>query len=126
MGNKREPFEPGSFYHVYNHGNADDHIFRSDENYLYFLRKYAQYIDPIAHTYAYCLMPNHFHFAVRIKDDGELMKFFGEKAEKNPRGFRNLAGLNLPELIGKRFGNRQEFEKFHADNPPERLILDGM
>jgi len=103
MGNKREPFESESFYHIYNHGNGDDTIFRSHENYLYFLRKYAEYIDPIAEIYAYCLMPNHFHFAVRIRDEKVLAEVFCKK--KDPRGFENLAGLNLPDLISKRHGD---------------------
>ncbi|WP_262708154.1 hypothetical protein [Botryobacter ruber] len=44
MGNKRIPFEPDKLYHVYNHGNGSECLFRSDENYYYFLKKYAQYL----------------------------------------------------------------------------------
>ena len=33
----------------------------------YFLGLYAKYIEPIADTYAYCLLRNHFHFLVRIR-----------------------------------------------------------
>jgi len=67
MGNNREPFEPYNIYHVYNHGNAEDLIFREDTNYDFFLKKYGKYIPEIAETYAYCLMPNHFHVMVWIK-----------------------------------------------------------
>jgi putative transposase len=68
MGNIRIPFEADTFYHVYNHGNGDDNIFRCDENYRYFLLKYKKYIPAIAETYAYCLMPNHFHFLIRTRE----------------------------------------------------------
>jgi putative transposase len=68
MGNIRIPFEADTFYHVYNHGNGDDNVFRCDENYRYFLLKYKKYIPAIAETYAYCLMPNHFHFLIRTHE----------------------------------------------------------
>lgn len=88
MGNKRVPFGADTCYHVYNHGNGDDIIFRSPDNYFYFLKKYDQYISPIADTYAYCLMPNHFHLLLRIKTVEEIAKL-------NPQG---LAGRRLGDL----------------------------
>jgi putative transposase len=99
MGNKREPFLPDSLYHVYNHGNSNDNIFRTDENFHYFLIKYNQYIAPIADTFAYCLMPNHFHFAIRIKEEMQLREIYKTKIV-DPQGFENLAGL-----ISRTFGN---------------------
>ncbi len=90
MGNKREPFEPGCFFHVYNHGNGDDNIFRQDKNYAYFLKKYGEYIEPVAETYAWCLMPNHFHFAIRIKDEKELAQT--RKVSKNLAGLYDWRG----------------------------------
>ena len=72
MGNLRIPFEENSFYHIYNHGNGIENIFITDNNYNFFLKKYVKYIVPIAETYTYCLLPNHFHFLVRIKDAIDL------------------------------------------------------
>ena len=59
---------PGLYYHVYNHANGDENLFRQEENYHYFLNLWAKHIEPIADTYAYCLMPNHFHALIRIKE----------------------------------------------------------
>ncbi|MBE61112.1 MAG: transposase, partial [Flammeovirgaceae bacterium] len=59
---------PGLYYHVYNHANGDENLFRREENYHYFLNLWAKHIEPIADTYAYCLMPNHFHALIRIKE----------------------------------------------------------
>jgi hypothetical protein len=42
-------------------------------NYEYFLRLYAKYIDPVADTFAYCLLKNHFHALVRIKAVAEIL-----------------------------------------------------
>lgn len=56
-----EALETGQYYHIYNHANGDDNLFREAKNYPFFLQKYHQHISPIAETIAWCLMPNHFH-----------------------------------------------------------------
>ena len=58
---------PNQSYHIFNHANGFENIFTEDENYRFFLDKYKQYITPIAETYAYCLLPNHFHLVVRVR-----------------------------------------------------------
>ena len=101
MGNPRTPFQPSSFFHVYNHGNGSDNIFRVEDNYHYFLKKYSEYIYPIADTFAYCLLPNHFHFLIRIKAQEELVAFFRNiYPEKDPQCFQNIA-----DLLSNRFKN---------------------
>ena len=62
------PLLPDQYYHVYNRGNNGEPLFREGRNYPYFLRLYARYVEPVAETYAYCLLKNHFHLLVRIKD----------------------------------------------------------
>lgn len=61
------PLKPETSYHIFNHGNGFENIFREPENYRFFLDKYQLFILPVAETYAYCLMPNHFHLVVRIR-----------------------------------------------------------
>jgi len=63
------PLEPGKYYHIYNRGNNKDKIFYQPNDYSVFLRKYRQYMIPYVKTYAYCLLPNHFHFLIRIEED---------------------------------------------------------
>ncbi|MFN4146174.1 MAG: transposase [Runella sp.] len=60
-------FEPNCFYHVVNHAVGSENLFRNHDNYLYFLSRYDVHFSPVVETYAYCLMPNHFHLLVRIK-----------------------------------------------------------
>jgi putative transposase len=60
--------QPDTYYHIYNRANGDENLFRTEENYLYFLKRYADMIYPVADNYAYCLMPNYFHFLVKIRD----------------------------------------------------------
>lgn len=59
---------PGTFYHIYNRGNNRENIFSQKRNYAYFLELWWKYISPIAETWAYCLLKNHFHSLVYIKD----------------------------------------------------------
>lgn len=71
-----EKLQPNRSYHIFNHANGFENIFTEDENYRFFLDKYNQYILPIAETYAYCLLPNHFHLVVRIRRREVLEKVF--------------------------------------------------
>jgi len=57
----------GQYYHIYNRGNNQENLFFEERNYRHFLKLYAKYIEPIADTYAYCLLRNHFHLLLRIK-----------------------------------------------------------
>jgi putative transposase len=61
------PLQYGQYYHIYNRGNNREKVFFEERNYRYFLQLYAKYAEPVADTYAYCLLRNHFHFMVRIK-----------------------------------------------------------
>jgi putative transposase len=66
------PLENGKYYHIYNRGNNGIDLFYEIENYKHFLRLYEKYIDPVAETYAWCLMKNHFHILVYIKETEEI------------------------------------------------------
>lgn len=68
-----EPLKHGKFYHIYNRGINGDKLFYEDDNYNYFLKLYNSHIDVIADTYGYCLMKNHFHFLIRIKEENEVL-----------------------------------------------------
>ena len=89
-----------TFYHIYNHANGNENLFKSDNNYNYFLNKYNQYISPIADTFAYCLMPNHFHFLVKIKEEEIITNLSLSYPLLNPQGFKNLEGF-----ISQQFSN---------------------
>ncbi len=69
MSKTHQTLESGKYYHIYNRGINSCDIFRHDENYEHFLRLYDKYINPIAKTFAWVLMKNHFHFLVRIKEE---------------------------------------------------------
>jgi putative transposase len=68
----KEPIIHGNYYHIYNRGNNGIDVFLENENYYHFLRLYAKYIEPVAETFAWCLLKNHFHLLVRIKEQMEI------------------------------------------------------
>ena len=68
------PLTHGNYYHIYHRGNNGINVFLETENYYHFLRLYAKYIEPIAETYAWCLLKNHFHILVRIKESAEIIE----------------------------------------------------
>ena len=57
----------GRYYHIYNRGNNRENLFLEERNYHHFLKLYTRYVAPVADTYAYCLLKNHFHLLVRTK-----------------------------------------------------------
>ncbi|RRJ92015.1 hypothetical protein EG240_04310 [Paenimyroides tangerinum] len=66
------PLEKGKYYHIYNRGNNGIDIFYDKESYFYFLKLYNKYISPIADTFAWCLLKNHFHFLIYIRLEEEI------------------------------------------------------
>ena len=59
------PLAYGATYHICSRGVGGENLFREERNTSYFLELYAHYIEPVAATYAYCLLRNHFHVFVR-------------------------------------------------------------
>ena len=61
-------YELDAIYHVYNRCN--ELMFHKKENYIYFLGKIRKHVLPYADILSYCLMPNHFHLLICVKDKG--------------------------------------------------------
>jgi REP element-mobilizing transposase RayT len=82
-----QPLENGKYYHIYNRGINSNILFKENANYEHFLKLYDLHIEPIAETYAWCLMKNHFLFLIRIKDADEIKT---EKKIQPSQSFSNL------------------------------------
>lgn len=63
---------PGNYYHVYNHANGNENLFREQKNYYFFLEKISLHVLPFVKLHAYCLLPNHFHFLIYVREFEEL------------------------------------------------------
>ena len=103
MKNNEIPLLPSQFYHIYNHANGHENLFVKRENYYFFLQRYATFINPIADTFAYCLMPNHLHLLVRIKDEDDLQTAYQQKIKLR-------AEANFPKVLTARAAPFREVE----------------
>jgi len=65
--NRYEPLQPATYYHIYNRGNNSQPVFRNHSDCQCFLQRWEKYIWPIADTYAYCLLENHFHATIQTR-----------------------------------------------------------
>jgi putative transposase len=71
----KDPFVEGAYYHIFNRANGSENLFREDTNYKFFMNKYFQYMEPVVETFAFCLMKNHFHILIRVRDDINMTVF---------------------------------------------------
>jgi putative transposase len=69
---EQDYFEPGYFYHVFNRGNNYENIFKEERNYFFFLMLMRKHILQVSDIYCYCLLPNHFHLLLRMKEEEEI------------------------------------------------------
>ena len=70
--NTEHPLTPDTYFNIYNRGINGENIFKNEGNYAFFLQRYAHYISPVANTYSYALLGNHFHFLVRIHSEATI------------------------------------------------------
>ena len=94
MQNNTAILQPDKFYHIYNRAIGNEKLFINNNNYTYFLKRYAHYIQPVAKTFSYCLLPNHFHFLIQVRSDDELKLCFRQK-------FNTLSGFQTPDRVNK-------------------------
>ena len=63
-------------YHVLNRGNARGTVFHKDGDYLAFLKLLKEASDRISmRLLSFCLMPNHFHWVLWPRNDGDLSRW---------------------------------------------------
>jgi putative transposase len=75
--------EYGIPYHIFTRGTNRENIFKEEGNYYRFMSLFAHHVAPIAETYAYCLLRNHLHLFLRIRNKSEIAKINeGDKAIK--------------------------------------------
>ena len=100
--------EHGKYFHIYNRGNNRENLFYEERNYEYFLKQYIKHIVPIAQTFAYCLLKNHFHIMVRIKDEDTIRLDKSSRLVKSKPGlvtnqFKNFF-ISYAKAINKAYG----------------------
>ncbi len=92
--------EYDKFYHIYNRGINGCPLFRHTDNYEHFLNLYDKYISPVANTYAWVLMNNHFHFLVRVKSINQIGYYKPLNTDRSNDSVRFQTIQNLSESKG--------------------------
>jgi REP element-mobilizing transposase RayT len=81
-----EKLQFGETYHILNRAIGNENLFNSKDDYFYFLQKLERYILPWSDLLSYCLVPNHFHLLVTIKEfdkiPDKLFRSVKEEQEK--------------------------------------------
>lgn len=100
---RRVPFSPGEYYHIYTRGVEKRKIFLNKKDYerfvalLYVMNQSDNFVfrdflrtkklsdifneprkSPIVSVVAYCLMPNHFHLILQEYEEGGISKFMSK------------------------------------------------
>ncbi len=115
---KLEPLEVSQYYHFYNRGNNKETIFIDKDDYLHFLKLMKKYLVPIADIYSYCLLSNHFHLIIRIKDIENLPTKFKNNDSKIYFPFSNLFNA-----YAKGFNKKQQRTGSLFQKSPKRILI---
>ena len=109
--------EEGKCYHLFNRGNNKENIFYAEENYAFFLERFKTYLIPHVDVFAYCLMPNHFHFFIRINNlaafEAGIKNFFISYAKAINKKYSRVGSL---------FQGRYKCSEIDSDSYYTRII----
>ncbi|MDO9153207.1 MAG: hypothetical protein Q7U47_05785 [Paludibacter sp.] len=126
--------EFNSVYHIYNCGINGCNLFIDDEDYERFLSRYETYIEPIADTYAWSLLGNHFHLVVRIKKENEIKSLVESHllevrtkmrtSEKKPDPTKQFS--HLFNAYAQYFNNKYHRHGSLFERPFKRNLIDNL
>lgn len=107
--NYHSDFYTDQYYHLYNRGNNKEKIFFEPGNYLFFLKRLDEYLSMCIELFAYCLLQNHFHLLVKVKNKTSINEQF------------RLFFLSYSKAINKQTGRTGSlFQKRF-----KRIIIEG-
>ncbi|MEA2105454.1 MAG: transposase [Bacteroidota bacterium] len=92
MADSKTILEAEKCFHIYNHAVGTEMLFKTDRNYHFFLYLVKKHLISFVDIYAYCLMPNHFHLIILIKEENEILA-------------KKKAKTSIPLLISQQFSN---------------------
>jgi REP element-mobilizing transposase RayT len=112
---------PESYFHIYNRANGEHNIFFCEEHYHFFLRRYAKYLGRYVETFAYCLLPNHFHFLLRIRSASEIFEATQEDYSTVPHNVLKSLKFNSP--TSHKIDNCQQWRSLPSDEASQVAAL---
>ena len=103
-----QTYEEGGLYHIYNRSSHKVNLFRENRDYKIFLQSYQKYFLAIFDTLAYCLMPNHYHYFVRVKSEDLVRVHFKMNQDSNTIRDYIKNEISLDSVV------RDQFRRFHS------------
>jgi putative transposase len=91
---------PDMVIHFRTHAVGSEFLFRADADYLFFVSKMKQYIQPIAKISSWSLLPTQVDITLHINSAEEINKQFQKLYRVSPQHEQQLA-----RFISKQFGN---------------------
>ena len=101
MADSKTPLEANRNYHIYNHAVGNELLFKTEDNYRFFLERVKKYLPHFVDIFAYCLMPNHFHFLLKVKKENDVI---AAATSVNPNRVLKQ-DLKVPEIISRQFSH---------------------
>ncbi len=131
---EKSSLQYGEYYHIYNRGNNSEMLFKEHQNHKYFLSLYIKYIEPIADTLAYCLMPNHIHFVVKIKEEKDIrcfeeLQLFQERETIKTKGRKPIPSTQFSHLFNtysKTINKQYNRTGSLFEHPFERRLIENL
>lgn len=120
MNIRNEIIEPDCYYHIYNRGINGCKIFDIEDDYQFFLQKFSKYLNDLVEVYAYCLMPNHFHFLIKVKSDTEINIFAENNLKIKPNV--NFGLHSADNIVSKQIG---KFISSYSQSYNKKTIRHG-
>jgi hypothetical protein len=99
MKNIKAEFNYGGIYHVFNRSNNREKLFKEEKNRSYFLRLCRDKLLGFVDFYAYALLDNHFHLAILIKEEDQILDYiaslpFEDQKTKTLINFTNCSEIH--------------------------------
>ena len=133
MDIRLQNLEPNCFYHIYNRGINGDKVFEEEQNLIFFMKQFLKYMINVCDVYAYCLMPNHFHFVIKVKSEKELLIFENEKTRENKKdglhSIQNVVSKQLSRFISSYTQSYNKVHKRHGalfESPFKRKKIENI
>jgi hypothetical protein len=96
---------PGQYYHLYNYSNGFENLFNESKNYVFFLNKLVEYIDPVCRIFSFSLMPNHYRIVLQVRSEEELWEYFIKSEDLGEKEELRYSENFLEKKVSKFFSN---------------------
>jgi putative transposase len=98
----KAPFDFDQHYHMLFRSIDGIPLFKTENEYFFFLEKWKRFTDPVFVTWAYSMLDNHAHLIVKVKQLEEVLETLNALTpEAKTKIIRQFLKTKEPSLIGR-------------------------